>query len=433
MFAAFLLLASLIGITPEILVIDETVIHGLLQGLVAVGVALVAVQMLPGESSNLSKVVRPAVIIAIAPPVWMLIQVLPLSAIGLSHPIWASAAAALGRPIMGSISIDTGATFLALARYLCFAGVVLLATAVSLERQRAGFLLVLLTGVSTLIAAELIGSHFGYFGTLLRGFEDAGKHAEAIDDAVLGLVLAAAAGLRIVERKEMQRKNSTGARVIFWLPLLPCLLAFIICLGAVLLDGEPIFLLGSVYGAGALLSVAVIRRLGFGRWGIGGVVSLAILGVIGVIAAIPHEIDPTLALSSIPQASITIVQRILSDVAWTGTGAGTFDLLLPIYRVADEAGISVSPTAAALIAIEMGRPMLLAILCLGLSGVSMLVYGSLRRGRDSVYSAAGAACLLALLILPFGNAGVLGTATSSLAGAILGLGLAQSRSWAVRS
>ena len=102
-------------------------------------------------------------------------------------------------------------------------------------------------------------------------------------------------------------------------------------------------------------------------------VSLAILGVIAVIAAIPHEVDPTLALSSTPQASITIIQRILSDVAWTGTGAGTFDLLLPIYRVADEAGISVAPTAAALIAIEIGRPMLLAILCLGLSGVSMLV------------------------------------------------------------
>jgi hypothetical protein len=429
---AFLLLASLVAITPAILVIDETIIDGLIQGLVAIGVALVAIRMPPGESGRLSKVIRPAAIIAVIPPVWMLIQVLPLSAIGLDHPIWTSAAGALGRPISGSISIDTGATLLALARYLCFAGIVLLSAAVSLERQRAGLMLVLLTGVTTLIAAELVASYFGHFGTLLRAFEDAGRHAEAVDDAALGLILAASLGLRAVERYETGRKNPTAARFEFLLTLLPYALAFVTCLDAIFLNREPILLLGAVYGLGTLIGVAAIRRLGLGRWGVLGFFSLALLGMVAVIAATPHEVDPTLALSSGPTASITIVQRILSDVAWPGTGAGTFEFLLPIYRVAEEAGITASPTAAALIAIQIGRPMLLAIMLAGLLGISMLVYGALQRGRDSLYPAVGAACLLALLILSFGNAGVLGSATSLLGGTVFGLGLAQSRSWMTR-
>jgi hypothetical protein len=47
----------------------------------------------------------------------MLIQVLPLNIVGLAHPIWGSAVAVLGRPIAGSISIDTGATLFSLGRY----------------------------------------------------------------------------------------------------------------------------------------------------------------------------------------------------------------------------------------------------------------------------------------------------------------------------
>jgi hypothetical protein len=429
--AAFLLLASLIGIAPEILFIDSTVVDGLIQGVVAIGVGLVAIQMRPGESARLITLLWPVAIFALVPAVWMLIQVLSLSAIGLDHPIWTSAEGALGRPIAGSISIDTGATLLALARYLCLAGIVLLATAVGLERQRAGGMLVLLTGVATLIAAELVASHFGYFGSLLREFDETGKHAEAVDDAVLGLILAAAAGLRAFERYETRRRNPSAARLEF-LKLLACTAAFVICLAAVLLNRERFLILGAVYGLGVLTSVAAIRRLGLGRWGTLGFVSLAILGVIVVIATTPHDVDPTLALSSRSLASVKMAQRILSNVGWTGTGAGTFEFLLPMYRAVDEARLSVSPTAAALTAIEMGHPMLLAIMILVLLFISILVDGSLRRGRDSFYPAVGAACLLALLILSFGSAGVLGAATSLLTGAVFGLGLAQSRSWTTR-
>jgi hypothetical protein len=54
------------------------------------------------------------------------------------------------------------------------------------------------------------------------------------------------------------------------------------------------------------------------------------------------------------------------------------------------------------------------------------------RGRDSFYPAAGAACLLALLLLGFVNAGLLGTAGAMFAAVALGLACAQSRSRTVQ-
>jgi hypothetical protein len=429
--AALLLLASLIGAAPEILVIDETVVNGLILAIVAIGIAIVALSMRPGDAGRLIELLRPVVIFALIPAVWMLIQIAPLSMVGWAHPVWTSAAAALERSIAGTISIDTGATLLSISRYFCFAGIVLLSTAVSIDRERAGLLLMLLTGVTTLIAAELIIYHLGYFGSFFGEFGDTVKHGEALDCAALGLILSASLGVRALERQERRRTDArrTPARLAL------ALVAFAISLGAVLLNWDRILLFGIAYGLGTLISVAAIRRLRIGRWGKLELVSLAILGAAGFIATTPgiQDLGLTLAWSPRASGSDAIAQRILSDVPWTGTGAGTFEFLLPIYRAADETEVSAAPTAAASILIEMGRPMLLVVMSMTVLGIGMLIQGTLRRGRDSFYPAAGAGCLVALLILAFGNTGVLGPATSSLAGAILGLAIAQSRSWTNRS
>ena len=427
MSAALVLLASLIGVIPEILVIDETIIDGFILAVVAIGIAIVALDMRPGEAGRLIDLLRTVAIVALIPAIWMLIQIVPLSVVGWAHPVWTSAAAALGRSIAGTISIDSGATLLSLSRYLCFTGIVLLSTAVSIERARARLMLMLLTGVTTLIAAELMSYQLGYFRVFLGEFGDTIKHAEALDSAALGLILSACLGIRALERYET-RPERTLAKLA--LAVVACTGAFAICLGALLLNWDRIVFFGISYGLAILISVAAIRRLRVGRWGKSGLVSLAILGAVGFIAATPgiQGLDLTLVWSSRISGSDAIAQRILSDVAWTGTGAGTFEFLLPIYRAADETGVSAAPTAAASIAIEIGRPMLLVVMSMILFGIWMLIHGALRRGRDSFYPGAGAGCLVALLILAFGNSGVLGTATSSLAGAVLGLALAQSRS-----
>jgi hypothetical protein len=424
---ALLLLVSLIAVTPEILVIDNTIIDGFSLAIVAIGIAIVSLSMRTGEAGRIFELLRPVTVAALIPTVWMLIQIVPLSTFGLAHPVWTSAAAALEQPIAGSISIDLGATLLSLSRYLCFSGIVILSTSVTLERRRAALILPLLTAVTALIAAELMSYDLGWGRSFLSEFGDAVKHAEALDSSVLGLVLSASSALRALEWYEMRRTNRTSIKLA--LALLTCAVAFAICLGAVVLNWDRILFFGAAYGLGTLTSVAAIRRLGVGKWGKYGLISLSILGAIGLITTAPgiDGADPTLALSR-ESDSFAVAQRMLSDVAWTGTGAGTFETLVPIYRIA-EAGPSTAPTAAASVAIELGRPMLLVLMTIIFIGILMLVNGALRRGRDFVYPAAGASGLMALLILAFGNVGVLGPAISCLAGATLGLALSQSRSW----
>jgi hypothetical protein len=108
--AAFHLLVVLIGLSPLFLATDSLIIHGLLAAYVAVTMIVVAWSIYPGEADYLSTILRPALILASIPAVWMLIQALPLPISSLQHPIWASAQAALSNPPVGGISVDLGAT-----------------------------------------------------------------------------------------------------------------------------------------------------------------------------------------------------------------------------------------------------------------------------------------------------------------------------------
>jgi hypothetical protein len=134
-------------------------------------------------------------------------------------------------------------------------------------------------------------------------------------------------------------------------------------------------------------------------------------------------------MSSLPQASIAAVGHMLSDARWTGNGGGTFAMILPIYRDVDDVTMHLAPTAAASIAIEMGRPMLWLLVALALIGALSLVRRALAAEREYIYATTGAACILALLVTSFVNAGILGLAAALLASGIYGMALGQSRSW----
>jgi hypothetical protein len=130
---------------------------------------------------------------------------------------------------------------------------------------------------------------------------------------------------------------------------------------------------------------------------------------------------------------VSITGHILADGTWIGTGAGTFAALLPIYRDVDDlAAGSAAPSTAAAIAVEMGRPFLWTAVAVASAAAIFLLRGSLRRGRDSFYPAAGASCIVVLAVLSFINAGLFGATTAIIAPAILGLALAQSKGRAVQ-
>ena len=122
-------------------------------------------------------------------------------------------------------------------------------------------------------------------------------------------------------------------------------------------------------------------------------------------------------------------ERMLEDAPLLGTGAGTFAVLAPIYREMDDQSYgSPASTAAAVFAIELGRPLLWLIAGAALISIVMLFRASLQRGRDWLYPAMGASCLVALFISAFVNTGLLGAAPGLISAGAIGLALAQSKS-----
>ena len=99
MFPATLFLVLPIVTTPAMLVLDGPIMHGIIVAAAAGLVAVVGFRIRHGELDFLLSVIRPIALVAVIPALWMLIQVLPLGAIGLAHPIWESASAALRRPL----------------------------------------------------------------------------------------------------------------------------------------------------------------------------------------------------------------------------------------------------------------------------------------------------------------------------------------------
>ena len=188
-------------------------------------------------------------------------------------------------------------------------------------------------------------------------------------------------------------------------------------------------------GIATLVVATVMRRFRFDVWGYSAIISIAVVVGVAVLALRPNErmVDLTVAFANSPQAPMVLLtQRILAETSWLGTGAGTFAAILPIYRDIDEltAG-NAAPTAAAAIAIEMGRPFLWVSVVGGIALAVMLLRGAASRGRDSFYSAAGASCVVAFTILLFNNNGVLGTSILVIMAAIIGLAIAQSKSRSV--
>jgi hypothetical protein len=419
---ARLILVALIFASPLILLLDGPVAQALLAGIAAAGVAIVGRSMRTGETEFLISVIWPLAAIAALPALWMLIQVLPLRT--LAHPIWSSAETALGRPIAGSISVDVGATVMALGQYLTIAAIGLLSAAVAVDRQRAEWILFSLTGASAMMAL-ILTTH----DLLGLTFLDPGERSQLNDCVALGTIIAAAAGIRTLERLETRKTSPQRSVPALLLTLAACSGTLAICLGVLILGANGGVIVAAIYGLVALASLVAIRRLGLGPWGIAAIAVPAISVAILVATGAP----PGLRTRSLPVAfaagATATGQRMLDDAPAAGIGAGTFAAVAPIYRELDgPAAGATAPTTTAAIAIELGRPMLWLIASALGAAIFVLLRATLRRGRDSFHPAAGASSLVTILFLFFVNAGLLGTAPAMLAAATIGLAFAQSRS-----
>ena len=430
MFLAALVLALLILTTPAMLLFDGPIIHGLVIAAAAISVAIVAVRTRPGEAHFLLSLVRPLAIIAAFPAVWLLFQVLPLDAVGLANPIWESAAAALGQSLSGSVSIDPGATLIALARYLSLVGIAFVAAAVAINRKYAEGILYLVTATASLIGLVVCAISLRVF-TFLSNSDGSAINA-ATDIACLGIIFAAASGFHTFERWKMQRLSQGRSTVWRALAFVASLAAIAICCLTVIVaaTGEAYFAV--TCGSATLAIAVVVRRFRLGPWGYSAIVSVALLVALAAIALQPgdRKMDLTLAFATRASASlIALTQRTLMETSWTGTGAGTYAAILPTYRGVDElAAGTIAPTAAAKIAVEMGRPFFWAILAAAIALATTLLRGASRRGRDSFYSAAGASCIVTIVLLAFGDVTVSSTPVLVTASVVVGIAIAQSKS-----
>jgi hypothetical protein len=426
---ARLILVALICALPVILLMDGPVAQGMVAGILAAGIAVMAHTMRPGETEFLISITWPIAAIAAIPALWMLIQILPLRP--LAHPIWSSAESALGHRIEGSISIDMGASVMALGQYLLVVAVVLLSAAVAVDRKRAEWVLFSLTGASALIG--LVLTMHDLFGlTFLSAGAAPSARAQAIDCTALGVIISAAAGIRTLERYETRRASPERSVRVLTLTLAACSAALAICAATLTFGATGGEIIATGYGFGALASVMVIRRLGLGPWGTAAIVVPA-LGMAIILAAKEPNLQTrsfAVAFAVRSPAPLTALsQRMLNDAPAVGTGAGTYAAMMPIYRDIDDPVTDLAaPTTMSALTMEMGRPMLWLVVAATVSSILILLRASFRRGRDSFYPAAGASCLITLLLLSFMNAGLLGTAVAIITSAIFGLAIVQSKS-----
>ena len=424
MFFTLPILVLLILATPVTIIFDGPIVQGVVAAIAAVSLGMVALRIRPGEAGFLSSVIRPVAVMSAVPAIWMLIQVIPMQDVGLANPVWKSAAAALGHPLAGSISIDPGMTLISLIRYLSAAAIAFVAAAIAIDRRRAGWVLLALTTATTLIALMVLMAKAGVFAFL--------SAIAAVDGASLGIIFATAATLHMSEQRRTRQQNQEGSTVSIRLVSAACLVAFVICFVAVIVEATGETYYAVICGLATFAVATIIRRFGLGPWGTAAIVSVTLFVAIGAVAlqSVGRTLDLTLAFASqAPTPLIMVTQRLLAETSWTGTGAGTFAAVLPIYQnIGEQTTTKVAPTAAAAIAVEMGRPIFWVMLLAMIALVVILMRGALRRQRGSYYSTAGAGCIVTTALLSFGNSALLTTPISIVAAAAIGMAIAQSKS-----
>jgi len=417
----FLLLLLLIGVTPVSVFFDGAVAHAAVGLAAAVAVAMVAVEMQPAEGTHLGRVLRPWAVPAAVPALWMAVQASPIPLADFAHPIWESAAAALDLPIVGAISIDPGVTLSALGRYLGAIAVVFVAAAVAVDRRRAERFLIALAGLTTVMAAAL-GAAEAFRFAVPGPTQGVGVSLRAL--CALGVIVSAAVVVYVVERFGIQRRHTGPAKATHAATLVAPILAFSICAFAVARSSPQIaFATGCGFAVLALIGVA--RQLGVGPRFALGIAAATLCAALAVSLSGYGHGDPFVRFASAGRSAAA--DRMIEDSEVLGSGAGTFTALRPIYGTAKDVGADATPpTAAAAIVIELGRPMWFVMALIAFAGAAVLLRRALQRGRDWVYPAAGAGCIVLMSIETFTDTTLFNGAVATVAAAIVGLGLAQS-------
>ncbi|MHC4046630.1 hypothetical protein [Bradyrhizobium sp. 23AC] len=424
MLVRFLMLALVVSVAAAFAMPEIPQQRALSSALLATAALATAIF---ASSSAIASLVRRSglvlILILAVPAIYMAFQLAPVPIHGLGNPIWETASAALNAPLTERLTVDVRATVQAFLHYSTAVALALITTVVALDRQRAWQLLCMLVSISTIVSAYLLLRQTIGTDGFSRGDTPVLAATGAVP-AVLGLVLSAAMMTRAFEdhrRRVKQRPFRVATTLSF------ALLATLLCLSATLASGDGMgTATAALLGVGIVLAAFAIRNWFSGLWGIASVLATAAVLFLAAFTLMPirPNADLTVALS---QHAPGATERMLQDAGHAGSGAGTYAALLPIHRDIAAPFSRERPTAAAAIAIEMGRPFLYGVLIVAVVGAGALLRCSLRRRHDYVYAAIGAGAATSLVVLALVEDGILEFGASLLAAALFGLAVAQSQ------
>jgi hypothetical protein len=421
---ARLLMLTLLAIVISAFAMQETPqMRATLAAVLAAALLGVAGFPSPSALTRFARLLAPFLVLAIgAPAIWMILQLAPMPFRGLGNPIWTTASSALNELLAERLTVDICATLQASVQYGAVISLGLLTALFAQDRQRAAQLLYMLAAATTLLCARMIWRHMSG----LDAPQDAPSLAGGAVPAVLGVLLSAAIVARTIDKIQRGRLPSGSARnPIIALPF--ALFSVLICGAALLLEGSSSIAIAAFLGTALLIAVFIIRKWFYRIWSTIGV--LATIAVLFLASAtmlpIKENADLTIALS---MQNHMATERMLLDTNLVGSGAGTYVALLPIHRDIGTIASRERPTAAAAVAIEMGRTFLFGLLIVTVLGACTLFRRSLLRRYDYVYAAIGAGAAVSLAILALIEDGILDFGASLLAAALFGLAFGQSRS-----
>ena len=386
---------------------------------VAFGAVAIALGCRQADSSHLGSASRGVNWIALAAPLLVLAQLVPLP-LSWSHPIWASAAEALPGQSFGHVTVDIGRSVQALVAIVALATATGICIAVARDRRRAELILLAASVFTTLLSLTVLFTSFfsgGPAGTI--------PSQTAIGFVGIGLILNLAVLLLAFERYETRRKEAAH--------YVPVGLGGCV---AILINGAALYRIADAsqwtvvaLGVAIMLLLLVIRRWALSRWTIGALCAAALIGT-GIVMA--WLFDKNAAASGLlrfvpppPADMLATLQRLIADSRWFGSGANTFDVVARIYQSADPVGSPAPPTFAIALAVETGWVGLLVFTVSGLALFTKLFTGALERGRDWFFPAAAAACVAVCLCGSLVAAGLTQLPFATMLAIIVGVGLSQ--------
>jgi hypothetical protein len=424
---SFALLVVLVALAPVFALSAGRISPQLIN--IAVVMLLLLLPSAPeGDVRSSLAIFKPLTVAALLPAAWMLLQILPLPAGSIEHPVWRSAAAALpDSSLSGHISIDLGFTLRSLFGYLSLISLAFITCILTRNRERAETILATLCAITTFIALELL---------LFRDLA-ALKPANSTDDLTSSLVALSAFGvvlnLAFVVRAAGRYETRSGrpgqpVRSFVSLMLLGTTGA-VICLMALISHATYDVLIDTAFGLVVVGLVILIRRLNLARWTSATLCAAVLVTCGGVVAlrfAANSSLSPLFRFAKIQSAdAVAATLRMIADANWTGSGVGTYQALAAIYRDADGAPGPAAINTIASIVLEWGRTGMLMVFLLVIQLLVKLFRGALARGRDSFYATAAAACLVIAFCEAFCDASLTTVTVQMTAAIIVGLGLAQ--------